>query len=1839
MDVRDSSFPLPGYVICRSSTAGLGGRVFEVAREGDGRLFVARVHRFGDPLQRARVEHELDSLRESNPSGVGALVSVERVGEDLVVISERVAGLDLVEYSGAQPLALGEFLSLALQLVEILARVHARVPVHGDLRATTIFINPTTRYVELADLGLARVLDPNPTHGDSTHVREVLPYVAPEYVRSGRADSRSDLHALGVVFYELLTGRRPFVGASASELTHVLLARRPRPPDELRRGLPQRLTAMVMKLLEKLPEQRYQSALGLHADLVRLTQALAEGIEPHFELAERDYPTSLQMPQRLLGRSTQLFELQRSLAEVRARNEARLVFVTGEAGIGKSAILRALERPPDGRLARGRFVDANSDGPFRGFAEAFGDLIGQLIEDHEGHDRSRQVEWRERLRERLGPLLDVLGDFVPALAGLFGRRQLPLGSPAGFGLAEATNRVQIAVRRFLAALAESGPLVILLDDVQRADPSSLELLRGLASGLAGPVLIVVAATPASEPTRASSIEGHEGHALDAMRRELVAGGQALAIELGPLALPDLEAMLTTMLGRGAAEVRELAELLLDRTGGNPLFVRKYLRELDESGRLALGDEGWAWDLSAIAAAPLPADPLALIRSRLDRLAPELRSLLDRAACIGTHFDLAGLRALTRADDDHEAELARCLHELERREILVRVGEDYRFAHDAIHAQIVRSLDHEQRARNHWQLALRLRELLGRDLGPRLFELAEHVAIGLSAAGPLDADERRELFDLEFAAGEHALRAAAWTSGERYLSAALGLVDAVEHDAIDDERVFAVRFARAQALALCRRRAEADEAFAGLLDADPSLGDFGRVVARRVQILVMEDRPRLALEVGLAALARCGQPVGSGKLALALELRRVRRALRGRELTSFAAMAERVSDERVDAALWILDAIETPAFLLDRPLWTALCVRHVRLILTHGFHSTASVAFVQQAIVFAAMRETNLAAALADHALVLAERGPLQLRARVECRARLFIWPYTRSFTELNLGIEELFVRALDVGDRETAGYGASLGLRALLEAGQPLREVVAFGQRALAELDAWATVDQRVGVLGSLRAAEALLGQTSVGFGPRDAEGAGMVTKIALVNASALADWLLGRRVAAFRELDRIAPAVEQTAFGTWSFARHAVLHAVGAVEEFEREGRPAARARALIRLVQAHWDRLRRQAEVAPINFRAMAELVEAELERARGRHDRALQRYEEARARADDRGQAYLAGIAAERLADLALQMNQPTSAAGALRLARESYLRWGAGAVVERLEQDHGELFGESRASEASISVVGELEWQVDAGAMLATMQAISEELHLDRVIVRVLAAAIEHAAADRGVLLLELEREGQVCIVAEGSSGSISEYLDVPTPMSTAGRRVPKTLIELVLKTGKAVILDEYDQDPALVADPYFDVDRPSSVLCLAIVKHNRPVGALLLEHANPSQEFTFERIELLRSFASQAAAALDNAQLYDKLQRGEAQWRSLVSGVPDIIALIDAQGRVEFVNHLEPFGVDTALVVGNLASAAMAEQSRAAWSKALGAALSGAGAQELEIQIAPRDYAPRWYALRLAPIEVGERVEKVITIATDIEERKQSEADQARLEAQLRQQQRLESLGTLASGVAHEINNPIQGIMNYAELIVRRPDERELVEEFASEISQESQRVAVIVHNLLAFSRQETDLQASETIAVPGLVDRTLSLIRAVLRKDQIELELEFPADLPLLRCRSQQIQQILMNLVTNARDALNERRAAGSARWIRLSARSFAREGVVWIRVSVDDRGGGIDEAVLGRIFDPFFTTKGRDKGTGLGLAVSHGIAVEHGGRLWVENRPGVGATFHLDLPSGSEPA
>lgn len=242
----------------------------------------------------------------------------------------------------------------------------------------------------------------------------------------------------------------------------------------------------------------------------------------------------------------------------------------------------------------------------------------------------------------------------------------------------------------------------------------------------------------------------------------------------------------------------------------------------------------------------------------------------------------------------------------------------------------------------------------------------------------------------------------------------------------------------------------------------------------------------------------------------------------------------------------------------------------------------------------------------------------------------------------------------------------------------------------------------------------------------------------------------------------------------------------------------------------------------------------------------------------------------------------------------------------------------------------------------------------------------------------------------------------------------------------------------------------------------------------------------------------------------------------------------------------------------------------------------------------------------------------LAFARDITIQKKEQAARVELEQRSQQQQKLESIGLLAGGVAHEINNPIQGIMNYAELMTEIAEEAK-VKEYASEIIFETKRVSEIVRNLLQFSRM--DKQTHSSAHIEDIINRTLSLVNTIFRKDNIKITLEIEDDLPTIQCRSQQLQQVLMNLLTNARDAINEHTTMDETdKNISITAHRQTHHLRDYLVLSVMDNGIGIQDDVKEKLFQPFFSTKSKDKGTGLGLSISYGIIKDHDGFIEVVN-------------------
>nr|WP_255216125.1 AAA family ATPase [Pseudenhygromyxa sp. WMMC2535] len=1871
-----------GYRVLRALRDSAHTQSFAALRERDERRVLVKLYEVDEAEVDLRIAHEFRAIRELEIEGLIDVLSCEQIGGRIAVVQGWCEGVSLAEFAGGRAVSVADFMTIARQLAKVLVELHRCRCIHRDIKPSNVFVAPQSMALTLAAPGISVLLEGERREVHDPWVIEgCLPYVSPE--QTGRThhavDLRSDLYALGLVFYELLTGRRPFDASTPLEQIHAHLARRPQPALRHRPELPTVLSAITTKLLEKAPERRYQSAQGLLADLERVAAALDSGgpLEG-FTLASEDQPSVLQLPHRLYGRSRELELLGRLYREA-CKGKARCVLVRGPTGVGKSALVDQLAEPVMGRrgyFARGRFERDQGGKPYAGVFAAFAQIADQLLTLSD----ERLEAWGVRLRERLGSSAAVLWELVPTLRPILG--DLP---PApGVGPLESRNRLAVACAGLLAEFARiEHPLALALDDLQWADAASCELIEAILVEPQVALLVVVTlrddeiveGSPAERLLDTLAREGKAGGAGEKGSGERGADKRALGLaevfdmELGPLREEEVAALVADTLAWPVDRVRPLAQIVARNTSGNPLLIGQYLTYLFDHGLLRPRARGWEWDAEAIDAAGIPEDLLGMMAAKLELLGPEDRALLAAAAVIGTRFDISVLDDLV-ASERLEVTLASLL----RVGLLSSLrGGRYGFTHDRLRDMAYHMNGPERRAQLHSLVGESCLERSGfGEMDESFFDVVDHLDIGagliplddeapsqararaLASLAEMGEEQRSMLAEFNALAGHNALIGAAPQVAIRYFEAGIKLVaglDAVDTRgegattppvAIDHELRFALELGRCQALGLAGDRVGAEFYFERLLQAPLDFARVGRAVASRAEIRIADSDRSGALRCGLDGLARLGvEPIEDWSTPDDFPINRLVPLLRSPTLREIGERKP-IHNARLEAALEVLTALIPVSHLIDPETHVAFVTEHLQIMVEHGRFRSAPVALAYAAmIVGTAVGQRQLALEIAELARELAQhRGPGSHRQHIEPPywvVASWVRPYAEGLGPLRESVEH----ALATGDLEVAGYATDMAVSMGLSAGLPLQTIARMADAAARRLRQWQAGPLEVRAeaylefarqVGSSEGAPGELGPFELSLAHRPS-----IYVIRMLRA--FQRCLYGRWAEAYAELE-VMEDFQRVVFGAWQMCDEVLLLGLSAAGwagtgEFED---PEMRE-VLLWTTRLSQELLETAAELGPENCNPRAALLEAELSAAEGRAVEALAAYARTHREAASSGLPWLEALAFERCASYLRGLGLDELADGSLRDARERYAAWGALSKVVAIDREWPGLV-DDYAKVAPTTWSGEARSALPAGdraldlaSILKASQAIAGDIQLDEVVGRVMAIAIENAGAERGALLLLGEAGLQLTALCTADS-SLGGVLERPRPLAEATAEVPASLARWVERTREPAVLDDAGVDPRFVADIYIAARRVRSALCLPIIKHERLIGLLYLENNLSPGSFTSERLEILELLMAQAASALENAQLFEALRGSEVRWRSLVEGLPDVVMLVDPSGRVEFVNQDSAGARGEDAEGGRVLEDLVHREDADALHEQLGRAMRELGQTELELRARLRGGELRWYALRLAPIAVDGRVDRIIAVGTDITERREARRAKEQLEAQIRQQQRLESIGTLASGVAHEINNPVQGIMNYAELIATMKDVNDTAREFADEIGHESQRVAAIVRSLLSFSRAEGEAAAAASTDVRELIRATLLLVRTVIGKDQIQLEVQMPERALNVPCREQQIRQVLMNLVTNARDAL-------CARWpgyhpdkrIEIVAGRVELGGRSWARISVSDHGGGVPSEVVGRIFDPFFTTKGRDQGTGLGLSVSHGIISDHGGELRLENRPGVGATFHLELP------
>jgi predicted ATPase/signal transduction histidine kinase/GAF domain-containing protein len=1795
----------------------------------------------GSIASHKRLEHEYALKGNLDAAWAAQPIELSRHHNRAALVLEDPGGAVLARLLG-QPLGITEFLRIGISLAGALRQLHARGLFHKDIKPANILVDVAGGGVWLTGFGIASRLPrecPNPEPPDA--IAGTLSYMAPEQTgRMNRSiDGRSDLYSLGVTFYEMLTGTLPFTAADPLEWVHCHIARRPAPPHERRIDTPGALSAITMKLLAKTAEERYQTAGGVEADLRRcLAEWETHGRIDPFPLGAHDVSDRLLIPEQLYGREREIETLLACFDRVVAHGTAELVLVTGYSGIGKSSVAHELHKvlvPSHGLYASGKFDQYKRDIPYVTLAQAFQSLVRSLLSQSE----AELGRWRDSLSEALGSNAQLIVNLVPELELIIGKQPAVPNLPPQ----EAKNRFQMVFRHFLGVFArQEHPLALFLDDLQWLDSATLELLEHLITHSEVRHLLLVGAYRDKEagPSHPLTRTLETIRATDARLHEIV---------LTPLGLEDIGRLVADALHCVPESARSLAHLVHEKTGGNPFFAIQFMIALTDEGLLAFDSVAavWTWDLNRIRAKNYTDNVVDLMVQKLKRLPSTTQDALKHLACLG---DTTGMVTLGMALQQTEEAMHATLWEALRAGLIIHQGNNYRFLHDRIQQAAYSLIPEAHRPEVHVRLGRVLRaSLTADDLAEQLFEVANQFNRGTALL--VDRTEKADVATLNLRTGRKAKASAAYASARAYFVAGIALLDESDWGS-RHELIFSLSLERAECELLSGNLGKAEQLIVELLERAASNTEFADVSCLKINLHVLKGEYPQAIDSALTCLHLFGidLPAQPTPEQVRVEYETVWRTLEGRPIESLIDLPP-MTEPEVRAAMQVLSVLAPPATMTDFRLFCLLACRMVNVSIEHGICGAAAHGWsLLGAILGSVFHRYGDSYRFAKLACDLVEK-----RGFIAYQPKVYHAMGTVAFWMQPIGAAIDLMRAtvrtaIETGDLTFACYGMNQSITGLLLRSDPLDAVWRESERALDFAREAKYGNAADIVISQQRLIATMQGRTAAfsTFSDAQFDEAQFEAQLPTDRLVPMISWywilklearfLSGDYAEALAAASKVKPflSIPTPQIQLLNYFYYAAL-AVAALFD----NAPADEQAGWLSLLKAHQEQLREWSDNCAATFADRHALVSAEIARLEGRDTEAMGLYEQAVQSAREQGFLQTEGVAQEVAAGFYAARGVESFAQTYLRNARNCYLRWGALGKVRQLDRRHPWLREESGPTVHGATIDAPVE-QLDAGAVVKASQAVSSEIELAKLIETLMRISLEHAGAARGLLILFTGDEPRIAAEATTGGGNIEVTL-------RNSALTPPELIEPVLhtavRTRESVILDDASAQIPFSADGQPRQKSARSVLCLPLVKQTKLVGALYLENNLAPRVFTSAKLAVLEVLASQAAISLENVRLYDELRmenserrRAEEDLRRSEAYLSEAqrlshtgtCAWIPSSGKVYWTEEtFSIFEYDPAITpTMELARRRLHPDDIAAFQQVIERASKDG-----------RDYAHQYRLMmpdeRVKHVQVVARafrndagdVEFVCSVM-DVTAIRLAELELHRTRADLAHVMRVTSLGELTASIAHEVNQPLGAVMFNAEAcqswLDGDPPNMNEAHSALERIIRDSTRAGEVIRRIRLLAKK-TDTKMAP-LDLNELLSESLTFTQHELQSSRVALRVEQASALPVICADKVQLQQVILNLVVNAIEAMQPIKDRPRELLIR-TQQDDARQA----RVTVTDCGIGFSAESADRLFSTFFTTK--PNGMGIGLSICRSIIELHGGRIWAAPNAPHGASIHFTLP------
>jgi predicted ATPase/signal transduction histidine kinase len=1774
-----------------------------------------------------RLEHEYALRAELDAAWAARPIELFRYRNRLALLLEDPGGVVLDQLLD-RPLKTSEFLPIAISLAGAVRQVHARGLIHRDIKPANVLVDVASGDVWLTDFGIAsRLPREHQNPGAPEVIAGTLAYMAPEQTgRMNRSiDARSDLYSLGVTFYQMLTGTLPFTATDPMEWVHCHIARQPVPPNVRVVETPSVLSAIVMKLLAKTAEDRYQTAAGLEADLRRclVHWESHRRIDP-FPLGARDVPDRLLIPERLYGRESEIETLLACFDRIVAHGLPELVLVSGYSGVGKSSVVNELHKalvPSRGLYASGKFDQYKRDIPYATLAQAFQSLVRSLLSQGE----VELGRWRESFGEALGSNGQLIVTLVPELELIIGEQPAVPDLPPQ----EAKNRFQIVFRRFLGVFArKEHPLALFLDDLQWLDSATLELLEHLVTHSDVRHVLLIGAYRDSEVSPSHPLI----RTLESIRED---DARVYEIVLAPLSLVDIGRLVAGALHCELEHVRPLAQLVHQKTGGNPFFAIQFLIALADEGLLAFDcvPAVWAWDIDRIHAKDYTDNVVDLMVRKLKRLSISTQDALKHLACLGNMAEIGTLALIQSATEQamHEK-----LSEAAHAGLVVQQGNAYQFLHDRIQQAAYSLFPEEHRASVHLGIGRKLLASMAADeLIEQLFEVANQFNRG--AALIVDRDERTRVATINLHAGRKAKGSAAYASARTHFASGIALLHERDWES-QHELTFSLSLECAECELLCGSQKQAAQQIGELLQRAASNVEFADASCLKINLHVLTGEHPQAVDSALACLRRFGidMPAHPTSGQVQAEYNTVWQTLSGRRIESLIDLPL-MTDPKMQAALQVLSVLAGPATFTDFQLFCLLACRMVSVSIQHGMSGAAAYAYACLGSVLGAnFRRYREGYCLARLACDLVEKHAFIAYDTKVYHAMGLAAFWTEPLTSV-IELRRATTRtATERGDLTFACYGMHQSITYLLMRNDPLDAVWRESEMALDFARRAKFRDVVDLIVSQQRFIAALQGRDAAFSTFREGRIEEEAFEVQLATARMPTVTCLHR----IRELKALYLSGDYS--GAWAAADKAKALLWNSSVQLQLldyfyytaltvaalyEGASADKQSGWLELLTAHREQLRKWAENYPPTFGDKHALVSGEIARLEGRDAEAMRLYEQAIKSAREHGFVQNEGLAHEVAAEFYAARGVESVAHAYLRNARDCYLRWGALAKVQQLDQRHQGLREEVAPSAPSATVSAPVE-QLDVGTVVKASQAVSSEIELAKLIETLMRVSLEHAGAERGLLILVRDTEPSIAAEARTGGSNIAVTLRsaaiTPTELS-------ESVLHTTMRTQDSVILDDASAQMPFSADDYIRQKHARSVLCLPLVKQAKLVGALYLENNLAPGVFTAAKLAVLKLLASQAAISLENVQLYDDLRRSEAYLSETQRlSHTGTFGWRPSSGEIYWTEEtfrIFEYDPATAPTLELIALRVHPDDAGAFRQVAERASNNGQDFEHAYRLRMPDERVKHVHVVARAFRDEAGEVEFVGSVM-DVSAMRLAERELHKTQTDLAHVMRVTSLGELTATIAHEVNQPLGAVLINAEACQTwlKHEKPNLTEAHTAleRIVRDGTRAGEVIRRVRTLAKK-TDTKMT-LLNINEVLSEALTLVQHELLSSQVALRLEQANALPVILADKVQLQQVILNLVINGIEAMQSITDRPRQLLIR-SEQADAQQ----MRVTVTDCGVGFSADSESQLFDTFFTTK--SSGMGMGLSICRSIIELHGGRIWAAPNVPHGATIQFTLP------